>query len=76
MSKGDPQWDPMNKYDVYWNSRKPDVTLYVQHGCKLPDLADAGEWSPDRTVLASEIPVDLARRIDTDGHAFRRAGDE
>jgi hypothetical protein len=71
MTKDDVNWDPMNKYDVYWNPKKPDVTLYVRHGHGLADLADAGEWSLDSTVSASEVPADLAQRIDTDGHAFR-----
>lgn len=76
MIQKDPHFDPANKYDVYWDPKKPDVTLYVPHGKGLPDVADTGDWSLDRTVYASEVPTDLAERIDTEGHAFRSASDE
>jgi hypothetical protein len=66
----------MDKIDVYWTQKKPGIALYVPHGRGLPDLTDVADWNLDRTVYASEVPEDLARRVATDGHAFGEVDDE
>jgi hypothetical protein len=66
----------MDKIDVYWNQKKPELALYVPHGRGLSDLDDVDDWNLDRTVYASEVSEDVVQRIDTDGHAFGVIHDE
>jgi hypothetical protein len=61
----------MQEYDLYLNPQKPAVGLYVHKGASLPDLADPKEWIFDGTAAQAELPADLVKRIDTNGHAFR-----
>jgi len=61
----------MQEYDLYINPQKPSVGLYVRKGTGLPDLADPGEWAFDGTAAQDELPPDLVKRIDANGHAFR-----
>jgi hypothetical protein len=61
----------MQEYDLYLNPQKPAVGLYVHKGANLPDLADPKEWIFDGTAAQAELPADLVKRIDTNGHAFR-----
>jgi hypothetical protein len=61
----------MPEYDLYLNPQKPTVGLYVRKGAGLPDLADATTWSFDGTAAQAELPPDLVKRIEADGHAFR-----
>ena len=60
----------MQEYDLYLNPQKPAVGLYVHKGAGLPDLADPKEWVFDGTAQA-ELPPDLVKRIEANGHAFR-----
>ena len=61
----------MQEYDLYINSQKPAVGLYVRSGAGLPDLADAKNWVFDGTAAEVELPPDLVQSIETRGHAFR-----
>jgi hypothetical protein len=61
----------MQEYDLYINPKKPAVGLYVHKGAGLPDLADAKEWLFDGTASPGDLPPDLVKRIETNGHAFR-----
>jgi hypothetical protein len=61
----------MQEYDLYINPQKPKVGLYVRKGTGLPDLADPGEWTFDGTAAQAELPAELVKRIETNGHAFR-----
>ena len=61
----------MQECDLYLNPQKPAVGLYVPQGAGLPDLADPKEWVFDGTAAQVELPADLVKRIETDGHAFR-----
>ena len=60
----------MQEYDLYINPQKPRVGLYVRKGAGLPDLADA-KWIFDGTAAQAELPADLVKGIETNGHAFR-----
>jgi hypothetical protein len=61
----------MREYDLYINSQKPALGLYVRSGAGLPDLADPKEWVFDGTAAEIELPPDLVQSIETRGHAFR-----
>ncbi|WJR76708.1 hypothetical protein [Bradyrhizobium sp. NP1] len=61
----------MQEFDLYINPQKPSVGLYVRKGASLPDLADAKEWAFDGTAAQAELPADLVKRIEANGHAFR-----
>jgi hypothetical protein len=61
----------MQEYDLYINPQKPAVGLYVHKGAGLPDLADPKEWVFDGTAAQVELPPDLVKGIETNGHAFR-----
>ncbi len=61
----------MREYDLYINPHKPAIGLYVRKGAGLPDLADPGEWVFDGSAVQGELPPDLVRSIETNGHAFR-----
>ena len=61
----------MPEYDLYINPQKPTVGLYVRKGAGLPDLADPRERAVDGTAAQGELPPDLVKRIETNGHAFR-----
>jgi hypothetical protein len=64
----------MQEYDLYLNPQKPTVGLYVRAGASLPDLADAGQWIFDGTNLPNDLPADLVKNIEANGHAFREMG--
>jgi hypothetical protein len=59
----------MQQYDLYMNPQKPSVGLYVRKGAGLPDLADPKAF--DGTAVQGELPPDLVKKIETNGHAFR-----
>jgi len=61
----------MQEYDLYINPQKPTVGLYVRKGAGLSDLADPEAWVFDGTAAQGELPPDLVRSIETNGHAFR-----
>ena len=61
----------MQEYDLYINPQKPSAGLYVRKGAGLPDLADTKQWIFDGTAAQGELPADLVKRIETNGHAFR-----
>jgi hypothetical protein len=61
----------MREYDLYINPQKPAIGLYVHKGAGLPDLADPGEWLFDGTAVQGELPPELVKSIETNGHAFR-----
>jgi hypothetical protein len=47
------------------------VGLYVRKGAGLPDLANPKEWVFDGTAAQGELPPDLVKKIEANGHAFR-----
>jgi hypothetical protein len=61
----------MQEYDLYLDPQKPAVGLYVRKGAGLPDLADPKQWIFDGTAAQVELPADLVKRIEANGHAFR-----
>ncbi len=61
----------MHESDLYINPQKPSVGLYVRKGAGLPDLADPKEWAFDGTAAQGELPPELVKGIEADGHAFR-----
>ena len=61
----------MQEYDLYFSPQKPAVGLYVRKGAGLPDLADPKEWVFDGTAAQAELPAELVKKIEADGHAFR-----
>ena len=61
----------MPDYDLYINPQKPSVGLYVRKGAALPDLANPKEWVFDGTAAQGELPPDLVKKIEANGHAFR-----
>jgi hypothetical protein len=61
----------MQEYDLYINTQKQSVGLYVHKGAGLPDLADPKEWAFDGTAAQVELPPKLVKEIETNGHAFR-----
>jgi hypothetical protein len=62
---------PVQEYELYINPQKPSVGLYVRRGAGLPDLADPNRWAFDGIAAQGELPPDLVKRIETNGHAFR-----
>jgi hypothetical protein len=61
----------MQAYDLYINPHKPAVGLYVHKGAGLPDLADPEDWAFDGTAEEVELPPQLVKQVETNGHAFR-----
>jgi hypothetical protein len=61
----------MQQYDLYLDPKKPSVGLYVRKGAGLPDLADSKQWVFDGTAAQVELPAELVKKIETNGHAFR-----
>ena len=61
----------MQEYDLYLNPQMPAVGLYVHQGTGLPDLADPKEWVFDGTAAQAELPAELVKSIEANGHAFR-----
>ncbi len=61
----------MQEYDLYLNPQKPAVGRYVHQGAGLSDLADPKELVFDGTAAQAELPPDLVKRIEANGHAFR-----
>lgn len=61
----------MREYDLYINSQKQALGLYVRNGAGLPDVADPKEWIFDGTAAEMELAPELAQSIETRGHAFR-----
>jgi hypothetical protein len=61
----------MQEYDLYLNAQKPAVGLYVRKGAGLPDLANPKQWIFDGVAAQAELPADLVKSIEADGHAFR-----
>jgi hypothetical protein len=61
----------MQQYDLYINPKKASAGLYVRKGAGLPDLADSRDWVFDGTAAQAELPPDLVKRIEANGHAFR-----
>jgi hypothetical protein len=61
----------MQEYDLYINPQKAAVGLYVHKGAGLPDLANFKDWVFDGTAAQADLPPDLVKRIEANGHAFR-----
>jgi hypothetical protein len=61
----------MQEFDLYINPRKASVGLYVRKGTGLPDLADSKDWVFDGTSARADLPPELVKQIETNGHAFR-----
>jgi hypothetical protein len=64
----------MQEYDLYINPQKPTVGLYVHAGASLSDLADPEQWAFDGTFAPCDLPADLVKNIEANGHAFRELG--
>ena len=58
-------------YDLYINPKKASVGLYVRKGAGLPDLADAKDWMFDGTFGQANLPPQLVKEIEANGHVFR-----
>lgn len=65
----------MQEFDFYINLQKPTLGLYVRKGAGLPDLKDAKQWQLDGTVSESELPPDLVKGLEANGHAFQELGE-
>lgn len=61
----------MENYDLYLNSQKPSIGLYVPAGAGLPDIADAKNWIFDGTVEKDALPSKVIDALKANGHAFR-----
>lgn len=61
----------MQEYDLYINSQKPTLGLYVRAGSGLPDLADPERWLFESTLAGNELSSELVQRINAHGHAFQ-----
>lgn len=61
----------MQEYDLYINSRKPVLGLYVPKGASLDDFANPGEWVFDGTSEEEVLPASIVEGIKNNGHAFR-----
>ena len=61
----------MPDYDLYINPKKASVGLYVRKGAGLPDLGDAKGWVFDGTSAQANLPPQLVKEIEANGHAFR-----
>ena len=64
----------MQEYDLYLNTKKASVDLYVRKGAGLRDLADSKEWVFDGTVAQASLPPEIVKQIEANGHAFRDMG--
>lgn len=64
----------MREFDLYLNSKRPTLGLYVKAGAELPGLADKVEWRREGTVDDSELPPEVLAGIDANGHAFQELG--
>jgi hypothetical protein len=64
----------MQEYDLYVNPRKPTVGLYVRAGASLSDLAHPEQWVFDGTFASTDLPADLVKNLEANGHAFRELG--
>ena len=49
----------------------PTPEFHVRKGAGLPDLADPKEWVFDGSAAQAELPPDLVKKIEANGHAFR-----
>jgi len=61
----------MQEFDLYLNPQKLSIGLYVRKGAGLPDLADAKDWVFDGTATDANLPPELVKKIESNGHAFR-----
>jgi len=61
----------MEEYDLYINSRKPAIGLYVRKGASLPALADKEDWVFDGTAGQDLLPPSVVEGVNANGHAFR-----
>lgn len=61
----------MQEYDLYLNTKKESVGLYVRKGAGLPDLADSKDWVFDGTATQANLPPEFVKEIEANGHAFR-----
>ncbi|TFV91923.1 hypothetical protein E4K72_20065 [Oxalobacteraceae bacterium OM1] len=64
----------MQEFDLYLNSERPTLGLYVKKGAGLPDLADANQWVLEGHVWRTELPPEILRGLDANGHAFQELG--
>jgi hypothetical protein len=47
------------------------VGLYIHTGASLSDLADPEQWVFNGTFAPTDLPADLVKNIEANGHAFR-----
>lgn len=61
----------MQEYDLYINTKKPAVGMYVRKGAGLPDLRDKDDWVFDGAATEDLLPPRVVEGVATNGHAFR-----
>ena len=61
----------MQEYDLYLNPQKPAVGLVRAQGSGSPRSGRSREWVFDGVAAQAELPPDLVKKIETNGHAFR-----
>lgn len=68
------QSQAQQEFDLYINPAKPNLGLYVRKGAGLPDLADPQQWRLSGQLWQSEVPADVLKEIESNGHAFQELG--
>jgi hypothetical protein len=61
----------VQEYDLYINTKKPRIGLYVRKGAGLPDFANPNEWTFDGTAAQDLLPASVVNGVEANGHAFR-----
>ncbi len=61
-------------FDLYTNPARPTLALYVRKGAGLPDFADPSSWSIEGEIWSNEIPPDVLKTLETNGHVFQELG--
>ncbi len=64
----------MPEYDLYLNPRRPTLGLYVKMGTELPGLADRADWQHEGALDSSDLPPDVLKGVEANGHAFQELG--
>jgi hypothetical protein len=64
----------MQEFDFYMNLKRPTLGLYVRKGAGLPDLADPDQWEFEGNVWQDELPPDVLKGLEANGHAFQELG--
>lgn len=65
---------PPECFDLYTNPARPTLALYVRKGAGLPDLADPSDWSIEGEIWSNEIPPEVLKTLEANGHVFQELG--